>query len=52
MKKRHPKDKRERMLLDAARKSKLEKKESAYIRRRTADLKEKEAEDDIREEVR
>ena len=34
------------MLLEAARKSKLEKKESAYVRRRTADLKEKEAENE------
>lgn len=52
MKKRHPSNRRERLQLEAAKKELSAKKESAYIRRRTADLKQKEAEDDIREEVR
>ncbi len=51
MKKRHPSNRRERMQLEADRKNKVDKKESAYVRRRTADLQQKEAEDDIRKEV-
>lgn len=51
MKKHHPHNRRERMQLEAAKKDKIANKESAYIRRRTSDLKEKEAEDDLREEV-
>lgn len=48
---RHPHNRRERMQLEAARKNKPVKKENAYVRRR-ATIEEKEAEDDIWEEVR
>ena len=51
IKKHHPQNRRERMQLEAAKKERNAKKESAYVRRRTSELEEKEAEDAIREEA-
>lgn len=51
IKKHHPHNRRERMQLEAARKERNAKKESAYVRRRTSELEEKEADDAIREEA-
>ena len=50
--KHHPHNRRERLQLEAAKKARNANKEGAYVRRRTAELEEKEAEDAIREEVR
>lgn len=51
-KKHHPHNRRERMQLEAAKKERSAKEESAYARRRADDLKRKEADVDIREEIR
>jgi hypothetical protein len=47
----HPHNKRERRQLEAAKKEQRAQKESAYVRRRTAELEAKEKDNDLREEV-
>lgn len=50
-KKHHPRNKFERLQLEAIKKEKRAREETANVRRRAAQLEEKEAEDAIREEV-